>query len=66
MLRRCDHPKNPFFLGWVFLRMGVRLGLIRVGWGSTDHIDLWDGEFMLAGDTSYLSKGDELWFWEAL
>lgn len=36
---------------------------IKDGWGATDHIDLWDGYSMKAGDTSYLSKGTEIWFW---
>ena len=38
---------------------------INNGWGSTDHIDLWDGEKFKAGSTSYLDRGNQLWFWAA-
>lgn len=37
---------------------------IRNGWGPTDHIDLWDGETMKGGSPDYLTRGDEIWFWE--
>lgn len=41
---------------------------IRNGWGSTDHIDVWKGNAasgtLKGGEASYLSKGDEVWFWE--
>lgn len=42
-------------------------GIVYVsnGWGAVDHIDLWDGEDMRAGDARYLHYGDALWFWEA-
>jgi len=36
---------------------------IRDGWGSTDHIDLWDGKELKGGDVSYLGFGSEVWFW---
>lgn len=38
---------------------------INNGWGPTDHIDLWDGKRLKAGSTSYLDRGNQLWFWEA-
>jgi len=34
------------------------------GWGSGDHIDLWDGETFKAGEPEWIDLGDELWFWE--
>lgn len=34
------------------------------GWGPTDHIDLWDGETMKGGSADYLTRGDQIWFWE--
>lgn len=41
---------------------------IKDGWGSTDHIDLWDGLLSLmkgSADTQdYMSRGKEVWFWE--
>ncbi|WP_218919241.1 hypothetical protein [Shewanella japonica] len=36
------------------------------GWGSTVHIDLWDGEDLKGGDADWLNLGDQLWFWEIL
>lgn len=39
------------------------LVFIKNGWGSTDHIDLWDGKSFKAGDPSYFSLGQEVWFW---
>ncbi len=37
---------------------------IKNGWGSTDHIDLWNGFAMKGGFVEYLEIGEELWFWE--
>ncbi|MFC6631931.1 T6SS effector amidase Tae4 family protein [Microbulbifer taiwanensis] len=41
---------------------------IMNGWGSTDHIDLWDGFSMqMKGsyDTAaYRKRGEHVWFWE--
>ncbi|EHR0555894.1 hypothetical protein R5M54_004731 [Vibrio alginolyticus] len=37
---------------------------IRNGWGSTDHIDVWDGEHMKGGAPDWINLGDEVWFWE--
>lgn len=38
---------------------------INDGWtGGVDHIDLWNGTEMKAGDTHWLTLGDEIWFWE--
>lgn len=34
------------------------------GWGSMDHIDVWDGVSMKGGSSSYFSLGEEVWFWE--
>jgi hypothetical protein len=47
---------------------GGRKGIVFIqnGWGSTDHIDVWDGASMKGGDTSYFSLGKEVWFWELL
>ena len=36
---------------------------IQNGWGSTDHIDVWNGYEMKGGDFAYLSKGTAIWFW---
>ena len=38
---------------------------IQNGWGSTDHIDLWDGviDVMKGGDHSYRLRGEKVWFW---
>ena len=44
-----------------------RSGVIffRDGWGSTDHIDVWDGEALVGGYPSYFeSDFKELWFWD--
>ena len=38
---------------------------IKDGWGATDHIDVWNGIVMQAGNPSYFSLGKEVWFWEA-
>jgi hypothetical protein len=41
---------------------------IMNGWGSTDHIDLWDGTTMQmkgsSNTTSYRKRGKYTWFWE--
>lgn len=37
---------------------------IKDGWGTTDHIDVWNGSSLKGGDSSYLSKGTEVWFWD--
>ncbi|MCF6189478.1 MAG: type VI secretion system amidase effector protein Tae4 [Cocleimonas sp.] len=41
---------------------------IMNGWGSTDHIDLWNGESMTlrgaSNTNSYLKVGREVWLWE--
>ncbi|WP_411751996.1 type VI secretion system amidase effector protein Tae4 [Serratia sp. (in: enterobacteria)] len=41
---------------------------IKDGWGSTDHIDVWDGSKMLmkGGSPDYFTLGTEVWFWELL
>ena len=42
-------------------------GLIffRDGWGTTDHIDIWDGAALVGGFPSYFdSDFKELWFWD--
>jgi hypothetical protein len=36
---------------------------IQDGWGATDHIDLWNGYEMKAGEAAYFSKGVAIWFW---
>lgn len=36
---------------------------IKDGWGSTDHIDIWNGVGMKGGSLGYFSKAKELWFW---
>ena len=44
-----------------------RSGVIffRDGWGTTDHIDVWDGEALVGGFPSYFdSDFKELWFWD--
>lgn len=37
----------------------------RDGWGTTDHIDVWDGQNLVGGFPSYFdSDFKELWFWD--
>lgn len=38
---------------------------IKHGWGTVDHIDVWNGVRLKGGLVDYLSVGKELWFWEA-
>lgn len=40
------------------------LVFIKNGWGSIDHIDLWNGVIMKAGISTYFAFGQEVWFWE--
>lgn len=41
---------------------------IMNGWGSTDHIDLWDGLLMqfrgASNSLDYRKRGKQVWFWE--
>ena len=38
---------------------------IRDGWDTTDHIDVWNGEYLVGGFASYFeSDYKELWFWD--
>ena len=37
---------------------------IKNGWGSTDHIDVWNGTKLKGGYAEYFSLGEEVWFWE--
>lgn len=39
---------------------------IKNGWGTTDHIDLWNGYTaeLRSGNATYFNKGEEVWFWE--
>lgn len=41
---------------------------IMNGWGSTDHIDVWDGTSMKMKGSSntvaYSQRGKQVWFWE--
>lgn len=37
---------------------------IMNGWGSTDHIDIWNGQKMKGGQPQYFSLGEEVWFWQ--
>ena len=39
---------------------------IMDGWAATDHIDVWDGSLMKAGDASYISRGKQVWFLGAI
>lgn len=43
-----------------------RKGIIFVqnGWGSTDHIDVWNGTDMKGGAPDWVDYGDAIWFWE--
>ncbi|KGE13166.1 T6SS effector amidase Tae4 family protein [Sphingobacterium deserti] len=45
-----------------------RKGIIFIedGWGPTDHIDLWNGQFIKNGGSDYLEKGVRIWFWDVL
>lgn len=42
-----------------------RTGIIFVknGWGPTDHIDVWNGVRMKAGEADWIGLGEEVWFW---
>jgi hypothetical protein len=42
------------------------LVFIMNGWGSTDHIDAWDGTALKGGTPDYFALGQEVWFWELL
>lgn len=44
---------------------GGKKGIVFIqnGWGPTDHIDLWDGLEMKAGQASYFALGQAIWFW---
>ena len=33
------------------------------GWGRTDHIDVWQGNQMKGGYTSYQDAGEAVWLW---
>lgn len=37
---------------------------IMNGWGSTDHIDIWDESDMKGGSPSYFALGEQVWFWK--
>ena len=37
---------------------------IQNGWGTTDHIDVWDGTELKGGSPDYTTKGKEVWFWK--
>ncbi len=37
---------------------------IMNGWGSTDHIDIWDGQDLKGGTPQYFSLGESVWFWK--
>ena len=45
---------------------GGKKGIVFImnGWGQTDHIDLWNGQVMRAGQADYFALGKEVWFWE--
>ncbi|MFN0100966.1 MAG: type VI secretion system amidase effector protein Tae4 [Bryobacteraceae bacterium] len=40
------------------------LVFIKDGWGSTDHIDIWNGFALKGGTPDYFARGKEVWFWE--
>ncbi len=48
-------------LGQLIHKKGVIF--ILNGWGSTDHIDLWDGGNLKGGDSTFLNVGQQIWFW---
>ena len=63
---------NDFTFGkvQVFERAGISsfrgfkgIVFIEDGWGSSDHIDLWNGVEMKAGDAQYFELGKKVWFW---
>ena len=37
---------------------------IKDGWGTTDHIDIWNGSKLKGGNPDYINKGKEVWFWK--
>lgn len=37
---------------------------IKDGWGSGDHIDVWDGKNLKGGDTAWFARGKQVWYWE--
>ncbi|MEI8668817.1 MULTISPECIES: T6SS effector amidase Tae4 family protein [Pseudoalteromonas] len=69
-----DSPRSTAFgtkkviKGGALSKLKDKKGIIFImnGWGNTDHIDLWDGEYLKGGNTDWLNLGDEIWFWEIL
>lgn len=37
---------------------------IKDGWGTVDHIDVWDGSKMGGGRANYFALGQEIWLWK--
>lgn len=37
---------------------------VKDGWGAGDHIDLWNGLSLKAGQLDYFALGKEVWFWD--
>ncbi len=37
---------------------------IKDGWGSGDHIDVWNGSRMKGGRNDWFERGVQVWFWE--
>lgn len=66
-LLKSDSERKSIVAGSQGMSDPGKKGIVYIdnGWGTTDHIDLWDGAYMRAGDVSYLSRGTALWFWEA-
>ncbi len=71
MAKWMDFHKNVFGTKQIIKKDRLTLlsgkkGFIFIfnGWGSGDHIDLWDGTEFRAGDDTWVDRGDELWFWE--
>jgi len=50
---------------WQHFKAHRGIIFIRNGWGTTDHIDLWDAfkNEMPGARNPYLTRGQQVWFW---
>ena len=59
--------KRQIYLNVTHTDFSGKKGIVFVkdGWPrGGDHIDLWDGFKLKAGDLDYFGKGKQIWFWE--
>lgn len=62
----CKKHKGSIFTNLASFAKKKGVVFILNGWGRTDHIDLFNGESLLlkGGDSTYLTRGEQVWFWE--